>query len=121
MANDGRIINLVTTQGAVTAATYSAYAGSKGPVEHFTKAFAKEIGSRGITVNCIAPGPQKTSFLFGGRDRRDPGVARRAEHQWQTRGPRRRGPGRALPGRATPVGSPPRPCSSTASMISPIS
>jgi NAD(P)-dependent dehydrogenase (short-subunit alcohol dehydrogenase family) len=65
MANDGRIINLVTTQVAVTAATYSAYAGSKGPVEHFTKAFAKEIGSRGITVNSVAPGPQKTSFLFG--------------------------------------------------------
>jgi NAD(P)-dependent dehydrogenase (short-subunit alcohol dehydrogenase family) len=56
MADDGRIINIVTTQVAVTAATYSAYAGSKGPVEHFTKAFAKEIGPRGITVNCIAPG-----------------------------------------------------------------
>jgi short-subunit dehydrogenase len=28
----------------VTAATHSAYAGSKAPVEHFTKAFAKEIG-----------------------------------------------------------------------------
>lgn len=65
MADDGRIINIVTTQVAVTAATYSAYAGSKGPVEHFTKAFSKEIGPRGITVNCIAPGPQKTSFLFG--------------------------------------------------------
>jgi NAD(P)-dependent dehydrogenase (short-subunit alcohol dehydrogenase family) len=33
-------------------------------VEHFTKAFAKEIGPRGVTVNCIAPGPQKTSFLY---------------------------------------------------------
>ncbi|TQS46047.1 SDR family oxidoreductase [Cryptosporangium phraense] len=65
MADDGRIINLVTTQVAVTAPTYSAYAGSKSPVEHFTKAFAKEIGHRGITVNCIAPGPQKTSFLYG--------------------------------------------------------
>lgn len=65
MADNGRVINIVTTQVAVTAATYSAYAGSKGPVEHFTKAFAKEIGPRGITVNCIAPGPQKTSFLFG--------------------------------------------------------
>lgn len=64
MADNGRIINLVTTQVAVTAATYSAYAGSKGPVEHFTKAFAKEIGPRGVTVNCIAPGPQKTSFLY---------------------------------------------------------
>ena len=65
MADHGRIINLVTTQVAVTAATYSCYAGSKSPVEHFTKAFAKEIGSRGITVNCVAPGPQKTSFLYG--------------------------------------------------------
>lgn len=64
MADNGRIINMVTTQVAVTAATYSAYAGSKGPVEHFTKAFAKEIGPRGVTVNCIAPGPQKTSFFF---------------------------------------------------------
>jgi NAD(P)-dependent dehydrogenase (short-subunit alcohol dehydrogenase family) len=64
MADNGRITNLVTTQVAVTAATYSAYAGSKGPVEHFTKAFAKEIGPRGVTVNCIAPGPQKTSFLY---------------------------------------------------------
>lgn len=65
MADHGRIINLVTTQVAVTAPTYSAYAGSKGPVEHFTKAFSKEIGSRGVTVNCVAPGPQKTSFLYG--------------------------------------------------------
>lgn len=64
MSDDGRIINLVTTQVAVTAATYSAYAGSKAPVEHFTKAFSKEIGSRGVTVNCIAPGPQKTSFFY---------------------------------------------------------
>ena len=64
MADNGRIINLVTTQVAVTAATYSAYAGSKSPVEHFTKAFAKEIGPRGVTVNCIAPGPQKTSFFY---------------------------------------------------------
>lgn len=64
MADEGRIINMVTTQVAVTAATYSAYAGSKAPVEHFTKAFAKEIGPRGVTVNCIAPGPQKTPFFF---------------------------------------------------------
>lgn len=64
MADNGRIVNLVTTQVAVTAATYSAYAGSKAPVEHFTKAFAKEIGPRGVTVNCVAPGPQKTSFFY---------------------------------------------------------
>jgi 3-oxoacyl-[acyl-carrier protein] reductase len=49
---------------AVTAATYSAYAGSKAPVEHFTKAFAKEIGGRGITVNCIAPGVIATGRIM---------------------------------------------------------
>ena len=32
--------------------------------EHFTKAFAHEIGNRGVTVNCIAPGPQKTPFFY---------------------------------------------------------
>ncbi|HEY2507563.1 MAG TPA: SDR family oxidoreductase [Streptosporangiaceae bacterium] len=70
MADNGRIINMVTTQVAVTAATYSAYAGSKAPVEHFSKAFAKEIGGRGITVNCIAPGPQKTSFFYNAENER---------------------------------------------------
>jgi len=64
MEDNGRIINLVTTQVAFTAPTYAAYTGSKSPVEQFTKAFAKEIGGRGITVNSIAPGPQKTKFLF---------------------------------------------------------
>jgi NAD(P)-dependent dehydrogenase (short-subunit alcohol dehydrogenase family) len=64
MADNGRIINLVTTQLAFTAPTYAAYTGSKAPVEQFTKAFAKEVGSRGITVNSIAPGPQKTKFFF---------------------------------------------------------
>ena len=34
MADNGRVINLVTTQVAVTAPTYAAYAGSKAPVEH---------------------------------------------------------------------------------------
>jgi NAD(P)-dependent dehydrogenase (short-subunit alcohol dehydrogenase family) len=62
MADYGRIINMVTTQVAVTAATYSAYAGSKGPVEHFTRAFAKEIGHRGITVNCIVRGLRRRAF-----------------------------------------------------------
>jgi NAD(P)-dependent dehydrogenase (short-subunit alcohol dehydrogenase family) len=64
MADNGRIINMVTTQLAFTAPTYAAYTGSKSPVEHFTKAFAKEVGGRGITVNSIAPGPQKTKFFF---------------------------------------------------------
>ncbi|MGA5132313.1 SDR family oxidoreductase [Streptomyces olivoreticuli] len=64
MADNGRILNLITTIVAVTAPTYGGYAGSKSPVEHYTKSFAKEIGGRGITVNCVAPGPLKTSFFY---------------------------------------------------------
>lgn len=64
MADHGRILNLITTVVAVTAPTYGGYAGSKSPVEHFTKSLAKEVGARGITVNCIAPGPLKTSFFY---------------------------------------------------------
>ena len=64
MGDHGRILNLITTVVAVTAPTYGGYAGSKAPVEHFTKSLAKEIGGRGITVNCVAPGPLKTSFFY---------------------------------------------------------
>ena len=65
MSDGGRIINIGTSLLAATTANYSAYAGSKAPMEHFTRALAKEIGKRGITVNCVAPGPVDTPFFHG--------------------------------------------------------
>ncbi|KAG0255988.1 hypothetical protein BG011_004824 [Mortierella polycephala] len=59
MSDNGRVINIGTTGG------YSVYAGSKAPLEDFTRALAKEIGARGITVNTIAPGPIDTPFFYG--------------------------------------------------------
>lgn len=64
LSDDGRIVNIITSIVAFTIPFYSVYAGSKGAVEHFTKALAKEIGDRGITVNCVAPGPLNTSFYY---------------------------------------------------------
>jgi NAD(P)-dependent dehydrogenase (short-subunit alcohol dehydrogenase family) len=64
IADDGRILSFVTTMVAAFAPTYAGYAGSKAPLEHFTKALAKELGGRGVTVNCIAPGPLDTSFFY---------------------------------------------------------
>lgn len=64
MADDGRILSFITAMVGALVPTYSAYAGSKAPVEHFTKALAKEVGGRAITVNCIAPGPLQTSFFY---------------------------------------------------------
>lgn len=61
--DDGRIVNISTTLTAVTTGFYSVYAGAKAASEQFAKMIAKEIGSRGITVNSIAPGPLNTSFF----------------------------------------------------------
>jgi NAD(P)-dependent dehydrogenase (short-subunit alcohol dehydrogenase family) len=63
MADNGRIINIGTSLLGATTGMYSAYAGTKAPVEAFTRALAKEIGKRGITVNVVAPGAVDTPFF----------------------------------------------------------
>jgi NAD(P)-dependent dehydrogenase (short-subunit alcohol dehydrogenase family) len=64
MRDNGRIISLGTSLLGATTGNYSAYAGSKAPLEDFTRALAKEVGNRGITVNTVAPGPLNTSFFY---------------------------------------------------------
>ncbi|MFA6009856.1 MAG: SDR family oxidoreductase [Desulfobacteraceae bacterium] len=64
MEENGRIINIGTSLLGATTGYYSIYAGSKAPLEDFTRALAKEVGARGITVNTIAPGPLNTSFFY---------------------------------------------------------
>jgi NAD(P)-dependent dehydrogenase (short-subunit alcohol dehydrogenase family) len=65
VSDGGRIINMGTTLLAATTPFYGVYAGSKAPLEHFTRALAKEIGARGVTVNTVAPGPIDTPFYHG--------------------------------------------------------
>ncbi len=55
-AKHGRIINITSVVGASGNAGQSNYAAAKAGVMGMTKALAREVGSRGITVNCIAPG-----------------------------------------------------------------
>ncbi|MBC7704101.1 MAG: 3-oxoacyl-ACP reductase FabG [Rhodoferax sp.] len=52
----GRIINITSVVGASGNAGQSNYAAAKAGVAGMTRALARELGSRGITVNCIAPG-----------------------------------------------------------------
>src|SRR5205823_11634904 len=64
MNDGGKIVTIVTSLLAAFTGLYSTYAGSKAPVEHFTRAAAKEFGPRGISVNNIAPGHMDTPFFY---------------------------------------------------------
>jgi len=55
-AREGRIINIVSVSGEMGNAGQTNYAAAKAGVIGFTKSLAREIGSRNITVNCVAPG-----------------------------------------------------------------
>jgi 3-oxoacyl-[acyl-carrier protein] reductase len=64
----GRIVNLSSqlgTIGGVADARLAAYAATKGAIDSFTKAIAREYGPRGITVNAIAPGSIETDMSRG--------------------------------------------------------
>jgi 3-oxoacyl-[acyl-carrier protein] reductase len=55
-ARKGRIVNIASVVGAMGNAGQTNYAASKAGMMGFTKSLAREVGSRGITVNCVAPG-----------------------------------------------------------------
>ena len=55
-AKTGRIINISSVVGAAGNAGQTNYAAAKAGMIGFTKALAREVGSRNITVNCVAPG-----------------------------------------------------------------
>jgi len=55
-ARNGRIINISSVVAKMGNPGQANYAAAKGGVEAMTRALAKELGSRNITVNCVAPG-----------------------------------------------------------------
>ena len=63
--DNGKICTLVSSLLGAFTPFYASYAGTKAPVEHFTRAAAKELGARGISVAAVGPGPMDTPFFYG--------------------------------------------------------
>ena len=64
VADGGKVVTLATSLLGAFTPFYASYAGLKAPVEHFTRAAAKEFGARGISVTAVAPGPMDTPFFY---------------------------------------------------------
>ena len=64
----GRIVNIASVIGLIGNAGQCNYAASKAALIGFTKSIARELASRGITVNAVAPGFTETDMTAGLRD-----------------------------------------------------
>jgi len=61
-SGSGRVVNIASTEALVSTPSLSAYAASKAGVIGLTRSAAVELGPRGVTVNCICPGPVDTAM-----------------------------------------------------------
>jgi 3-oxoacyl-[acyl-carrier protein] reductase len=65
MEEGGRIVSISAALTGVGYDNTAMYAGTKGAIEQFTLAAAKELGKRGITCNCVSPGATDTDLYRG--------------------------------------------------------
>jgi 2-hydroxycyclohexanecarboxyl-CoA dehydrogenase len=59
----GRIVNIGSDAGKVGSSGEAVYSATKGGVIALTKTLAREVASKGVTVNCVCPGPTQTALL----------------------------------------------------------
>ncbi len=59
---EGRVVNIASTEGLGATARNSPYVAAKHGVIGLTRALAVELGSQGVTVNCVCPGPIRTGM-----------------------------------------------------------
>ena len=62
-ARQGRIVNIASDAGRVGSSGEAVYSAAKGGIIAFTKTIARETARRGLSVNCVCPGPTDTPLL----------------------------------------------------------
>lgn len=67
LRDGGRIVSFSSSVVGLYQPTYAIYAATKAGIEAMSRIAAKELGSRGISVNAIAPGPVDTPLFTGGK------------------------------------------------------
>lgn len=67
MTDGGRIVNFSSSTTVLMLPGYGTYVATKGAVEQLSHVLAKELGSRGITVNVVSPGPTDTELFSEGK------------------------------------------------------
>jgi len=74
---DGRVVNIASTEGLGATAPMAPYTASKHAVVGLTKSLAVELGPKGVTVNCVCPGPINTGMTADIKDEHKAIYARR--------------------------------------------
>lgn len=59
----GRVVTIGSDAGKVGSSGEAVYSATKGGVIAFTRALAREVASKGVTVNCVCPGPTDTALF----------------------------------------------------------
>lgn len=59
----GRIVNIASDAGRVGSSLEAVYSGAKGGTIAFSKTLAREVATKGVTVNVVCPGPTETALL----------------------------------------------------------
>ncbi len=67
LEQNGRIINISSSTSRLIMPTYAVYSATKAAVEQMARVFAREIGTKGITVNSVLPGPINTELFLKGK------------------------------------------------------
>ena len=69
MSAGAHVILLSTSQcnSSTITPNYLLYVTSKGAIEQMVRVLAKDLGTKGINVNCVAPGPTATDLFFQGK------------------------------------------------------